>query len=195
MSRRPTGPGSTRSGSAPARSVQLGEPPIPRRPHRIRLGQQRVAVDAFQHPGRLAPRLVAQHRRLAFAVAGALVAAGQDTALATIQRLDPIYLDVTQSSTQILALRKQLEAMPDGGVYALSIPLMPYRCPPGPYERACIVAHYFKKAKPSHTTAGSNIVTTGDNVFSAVDVGLKVNVGGGGANGAPRSVTAPSRDG
>jgi NADPH-dependent 2,4-dienoyl-CoA reductase/sulfur reductase-like enzyme len=47
-----------------------------------------------------------------------------------------------------VALRKQLEAMPDGGVYALSIPLAPYRCPPGPYERACMVANYFKKAKP-----------------------------------------------
>ena len=42
--------------------------------------------------------------------AGALVAAGQDAALTTIQRLDPVYLDVTQSSTQMLALRKQLDA-------------------------------------------------------------------------------------
>jgi sulfite dehydrogenase len=47
-----------------------------------------------------------------------------------------------------VALRKQLEAMPDGGVYALSIPPAPYRCPPGPYERACQVASYFQKAKP-----------------------------------------------
>lgn len=47
-----------------------------------------------------------------------------------------------------MALRKQLEAMPDGGVYALSIPLAPYRCPPGPYERVCQVASYFSKAKP-----------------------------------------------
>jgi sulfide dehydrogenase [flavocytochrome c] flavoprotein subunit len=47
-----------------------------------------------------------------------------------------------------LALRKQLEAMPDGGVYALTIPEAPYRCPPGPYERACQVAWYFKQAKP-----------------------------------------------
>ena len=43
---------------------------------------------------------------------------------------------------------KRLEAMPDGGVYALSIPRAPYRCPPGPYERACLVANYFKAAKP-----------------------------------------------
>ena len=39
-----------------------------------------------------------------------------------------------------LALRRQLEAMPDGGVYAITIPEAPYRCPPGPYERACQVA-------------------------------------------------------
>lgn len=53
-----------------------------------------------------------------------------------------------KAGPQTLALRRQLEAMPDGGVYALSIPLAPYRCPPGPYERACLVANYFSKAKP-----------------------------------------------
>lgn len=53
-----------------------------------------------------------------------------------------------KAGAQTVALRKQLEAMPDGGVYALSIPLAPYRCPPGPYERACQVANYFSKAKP-----------------------------------------------
>lgn len=57
-------------------------------------------------------------------------------------------LHAWKAGAQTVALRKQLEAMPDGGVYALSIPLAPYRCPPGPYERACQVANYFKKAKP-----------------------------------------------
>ena len=57
-------------------------------------------------------------------------------------------LHAWKAGAQTVALRKQLEAMPDGGVYALSIPLAPYRCPPGPYERACMVANYFKKAKP-----------------------------------------------
>jgi sulfide dehydrogenase [flavocytochrome c] flavoprotein chain len=38
--------------------------------------------------------------------------------------------------------------MRDGGVYVLSIPVAPYRCPPGPYERASMVAAYFKQAKP-----------------------------------------------
>ncbi len=49
---------------------------------------------------------------------------------------------------QTALLRKQLEAMPDGGVFVMSVPAAPYRCPPGPYERACTVASYFKKAKP-----------------------------------------------
>lgn len=53
-----------------------------------------------------------------------------------------------KAGAQTVALRKQLEAMPDGGVYLMSIPRVPYRCPPGPYERACMVASYFKTAKP-----------------------------------------------
>lgn len=57
-------------------------------------------------------------------------------------------LHAWKAGPQTVALRRQLEAMPDGGVYALSIPLAPYRCPPGPYERACQVASYFKAAKP-----------------------------------------------
>jgi len=57
-------------------------------------------------------------------------------------------LHAWKAGAQTVALRQQLLAMPDGGVYALSIPLAPYRCPPGPYERACMVANYFKKAKP-----------------------------------------------
>lgn len=57
-------------------------------------------------------------------------------------------LHAWRAGPQTVALRKQLEDMRDGGVYVLSIPLAPYRCPPGPYERACQVAHYFKTAKP-----------------------------------------------
>ncbi|MDO9073668.1 MAG: NAD(P)/FAD-dependent oxidoreductase [Rubrivivax sp.] len=53
-----------------------------------------------------------------------------------------------KAGPQTVALRKQLVDMADGGVYALSIPKAPYRCPPGPYERACMVASYFKTAKP-----------------------------------------------
>jgi NADH dehydrogenase FAD-containing subunit len=58
------------------------------------------------------------------------------------------YFHAWKAGPQTVALRKQLESMADGGVYALSIPEAPYRCPPGPYERACQVAAYFKQFKP-----------------------------------------------
>ncbi len=57
-------------------------------------------------------------------------------------------LHAWKAGPETVALRKQLESMRDGGVYVLSIPKAPYRCPPGPYERACQVASYFKHAKP-----------------------------------------------
>ena len=53
-----------------------------------------------------------------------------------------------KAGPQTALLRKQLEAMPDGGVFVISVPAAPYRCPPAPYERACLVANYFKRAKP-----------------------------------------------
>jgi len=57
-------------------------------------------------------------------------------------------LHAWKAGPQTVALRRQLEQMRDGGVYVLSIPLAPYRCPPGPYERTSMVAAYFKQAKP-----------------------------------------------
>lgn len=57
-------------------------------------------------------------------------------------------LHAWKAGSQTVALRKQLEAMPDGGVMAISIPKAPYRCPPGPYERACQAAAYLKATKP-----------------------------------------------
>ena len=53
-----------------------------------------------------------------------------------------------QAGPQTVALRNQLVAMRDGGVVAMTIPKVPYRCPPGPYERACMIASYLKTAKP-----------------------------------------------
>jgi len=53
-----------------------------------------------------------------------------------------------KAGKQTLQLRQQLESMPDGGVFVMTIPTGAYRCPPGPYERACQVAHYFKQHKP-----------------------------------------------
>ena len=57
-------------------------------------------------------------------------------------------LHAWKAGADTVALRQQLQAMPDGGVYAITIPEAPFRCPPGPYERASVIAAYFKRAKP-----------------------------------------------
>jgi NADPH-dependent 2,4-dienoyl-CoA reductase/sulfur reductase-like enzyme len=57
-------------------------------------------------------------------------------------------LHAWKAGAQTIALQKQLAGMKDGGVFVLSVPLAPYRCPPGPYERASQVASYLKKNKP-----------------------------------------------
>ena len=53
-----------------------------------------------------------------------------------------------KAGPQTVLLRKQLEAMPAGGSVVMSIPLAPFRCPPGPYERASMIAMYLKQHKP-----------------------------------------------
>ena len=53
-----------------------------------------------------------------------------------------------QAGAQTTLLRRQLQAMPDDGLVVISVPAAPYRCPPGPYERASLMASYFKQNKP-----------------------------------------------
>lgn len=53
-----------------------------------------------------------------------------------------------KAGPQTMLLRQQLEAMPDGGVVLIAAPANPFRCPPGPYERASLIAHYLKANKP-----------------------------------------------
>ncbi|HTY03556.1 MAG TPA: FAD/NAD(P)-binding oxidoreductase [Rhodocyclaceae bacterium] len=53
-----------------------------------------------------------------------------------------------KAGEQSTLLRNQLQAMPDGGKVIISMPLTPYRCPPGPYERSCLIAQYLKTHKP-----------------------------------------------
>lgn len=57
-------------------------------------------------------------------------------------------LHAWKAGPQTLALRKQLEAMPDGGVFVIASPPPPGRCVSGPYERASLVAQYFMQHKP-----------------------------------------------
>lgn len=105
-----------------------------------------VGVDAEKRTLKLASNETLSYDRL-------IVAPGIDFMFEAIPGLNNAeaqkkILHAWKAGEQTVALRKQLESMPDGGVYALSIPKTPYRCPPGPYERACQVAFYFKQHKP-----------------------------------------------
>ncbi len=80
-----------------------------------------------------------------------IIAPGVDFNYATLPNLEAAQDKIPhawKAGWQTVNLRKQLEAMSDGGVFVMNVPLAPYRCPPGPYERACQVASYLKKHKP-----------------------------------------------
>jgi sulfide dehydrogenase [flavocytochrome c] flavoprotein subunit len=53
-----------------------------------------------------------------------------------------------KAGEQTVLLRKQIEAMDDGGLVVIAVPAAPSRCPPAPYERASLIAHYLKTKKP-----------------------------------------------
>lgn len=61
---------------------------------------------------------------------------------------DQVVPHAWKAGSQTSLLRRQLEALPDGGRYLISIPASPYRCPPGPYERVSLIASYFLRHKP-----------------------------------------------
>ena len=63
-----------------------------------------------------------------------------------------------KAGPQTAILSRQIAAMPRGGVFLMSIPKAPYRCPPGPYERACLVADYLKRTNP-----GSKLIVLDEN--------------------------------
>lgn len=82
-----------------------------------------------------------------------IVSPGVDLMLESVPGLPAAHaasqaLHAWKAGTETATLRKQLEAMPDGGVFVITVPEMPYRCPPAPYERACLVAEYLKQSKP-----------------------------------------------
>jgi NADPH-dependent 2,4-dienoyl-CoA reductase/sulfur reductase-like enzyme len=61
---------------------------------------------------------------------------------------DGVTLQAWKAGAETIALHKQIAAMREGGTFAITIPEAPYRCPPGPYERACQVANYLKQHNP-----------------------------------------------
>lgn len=79
-----------------------------------------------------------------------------------------------QAGAQTQLLRDQLLAMPAGGTVIMSIPLAPYRCPPGPYERACVIADWLKTHKSGSRVvildANSDIIVEKDNFLTAFNV-------------------------
>jgi sulfide dehydrogenase [flavocytochrome c] flavoprotein chain len=104
------------------------------------------AIDAASHTVRLSNGSQLHYDRL-------IVAPGVDLLPEEVPGLASAsaqarILHAWKAGPQTVALRRQLEVMRDGGVYAITVPKAPYRCPPGPYERACQVAWYFKAHKP-----------------------------------------------
>ncbi|HSI24168.1 MAG TPA: FAD/NAD(P)-binding oxidoreductase [Methylotenera sp.] len=80
-----------------------------------------------------------------------IIAPGIDFMYDTLPNLETAQQEIPhawKAGWQTVNLRKQLEAMPDGGVFVINVPRAPYRCPPGPYERVCQVASYLKAHKP-----------------------------------------------
>ncbi|HET7528372.1 MAG TPA: FAD/NAD(P)-binding oxidoreductase, partial [Burkholderiaceae bacterium] len=111
-----------------------------------RIQGEAVAIDAQARRVRLADGRSLDYDR-------AVVSPGVDFTPGEVIGLDSPaaqqrFLHGWKAGPQTVALRRQLEAMHDGGVFALTIPAAPFRCPPGPYERACLVADYFKRSKP-----------------------------------------------
>jgi sulfide dehydrogenase [flavocytochrome c] flavoprotein chain len=113
----------------------------------VRLVHDRaVAVDAERRVVRLARGADVRYDRL-------ILSPGIDFFFDRIAGLDTPaarerFPHAWRAGTQTLALRREIQAMRDGGTFAISIPRAPYRCPPAPYERACQVAWYLQRAKP-----------------------------------------------
>jgi len=117
------------------------------RSHGVRVIQGEVtAIDTEKHNVKLGDGSIIGYDRL-------VVAPGIDFLWESVPNLTADIANTKifhgwKAGPQTIALRRQLMDMKDGGVYALCIPKAPYRCPPGPYERASMVAHYFKQHKP-----------------------------------------------
>ena len=115
--------------------------------HGVRIVHDRVAaIDAGKRQVRLDGGATVSYDKL-------VLAPGIDMMWDSIPGLQTAHgagqvLHGWKAGPETLALRQQLAAMPNGGTYAIAIPEVPYRCPPGPYERASLVASYFKRHKP-----------------------------------------------
>lgn len=118
-----------------------------RREHGVQIVHDTVkAIDPDKRVVRLADGGEIRYQKLILSP-GVDLMFGQIEGLAAAQA-DGRILQAWKAGPETLALRRQLESMRDGGVYAITVPEAPYRCPPGPYERASVVADYLKRNKP-----------------------------------------------
>jgi sulfide dehydrogenase [flavocytochrome c] flavoprotein chain len=132
-------------GNAQMNTITMGYDGLRNRGIRI-VRDEAVAVDAASRQVRLAGGTMLSYDRL-------IVSPGIDFFYDQIPGLKSAEAQnriphAWKAGPQTVTLRKQLEAMRDGGVFVFQFPMSPYRCPPGPYERVCQVADYFKRAKP-----------------------------------------------
>ena len=73
-----------------------------------------------------------------------------------------------KAGEQTNLLKEQIDAMVDGDTFTMTIPAAPYRCPPGPYERACVVADYLKNTK-GFTNCKVNVLDANANITVEAD--------------------------
>jgi sulfide dehydrogenase [flavocytochrome c] flavoprotein subunit len=102
-----------------------------------------LAIDADQRRVRVADGNLAYHRLI--------VSPGVDFQWEQVEGLPAAkdtVLHAWKAGPQTAALAQQLQEMPDGGVVVMTVPPVAYRCPPGPYERACQLAWFLKTKKP-----------------------------------------------
>ena len=107
--------------------------------------QAAAAIDAPAHKVTLADGATLAYDRL-------VLAPGIDIDFTALQGYDEaasaLMPHAYKAGEQTLLLRQQIEAMSDGGTVAIAVPANPSRCPPAPYERASLIAHYLKTYKP-----------------------------------------------
>ena len=117
-----------------------------RNEHRVTvINAMATSIDADKRQVRLADSSTVTYDRL-------VVAPGIDFKWGAIDGYDAEAAQVMphayKPGTQTQLLKTRMEAMPDGGLFVIAPPPNPFRCPPGPYERASMVAHYFSRLKP-----------------------------------------------
>jgi len=114
--------------------------------HDVRIVPARAsAIDARQHALTLADGSTLRYERLILSPG---IALRWDAIEGYDEDASRSLPHAWKAGEQTLLLRDQLRAMDDGGVVLITVPASPYRCPPGPYERASLIAHYLSRHKP-----------------------------------------------